>query len=373
MPRDRANIRIDMWNDDDWRGLTGNAQGLYQKLLTHPTLTYCGVADWRPGRLARLTKGMTAQDIIDGAKELQTAAFAYVDEETEEIFLRSFVRHDGLLKHPRLSISMANDFAAVASPKVRGFFVWELKKMHAEQPDLKLWSDRRLQTILKGRSEDMKEFCRTSCQDEVTGLGQGLAKGFAKELANDSARDMPNAMASDMPSDSMPTTTATTTSSKEDTSSSEIADALSRPDVEELLDLLKARVVGNDFKAPSRTKKNWDAARLLLDRDGYTTEQVAWVIDWATSDEFWRPNIRSMSKLREKFDQLKAQAMRGQSPTAGRTGEIDPDRILGADYWTPGTPPEGLSLEEQMAWAKDERARHEEERKAEAMRRVQSV
>lgn len=369
MPRDRANIRVDMWNDDDWRGLTGNAQGLYQKLLTHPTLTYCGVADWRPGRLAKLTKGMTAQDVIDGANELQTAAFVYVDEETEEIFLRSFVRHDGLLKHPRLSISMANDFAAVASPKVRGFFVWELKKMHAEHPDLKLWSDRRVQTILKGRSEDMKEFCRSSSQDEVKGLDQGLAKGFGMNDPNGLA----NPMAKVLPCDSMPTTTATTTSSKEDTSSSELADAISRPDVEELLDRLEARVVANEFKAPVRTKKNRDAARLLLDRDGYGPEQVAWIIDWATNDEFWRPNIRSMSKLREKFEQLKAQAQRNQPQVPGPETAIDPDKILGADYWSPGTPPDDLDLAGQLAWAKEQRALHQEERREEALRRLQNV
>lgn len=363
MPRDRANIRVDMWNDDDWRGLTGNAQGLYQKLLTHPTLTYCGVADWRPGRLAKLTKGMTAQDVIDGAVELQAAAFTYVDEETEEIFLRSFVRHDGLLKHPRLSISMANDFAAVASPKVRGFFVWELKKMHAEQPDLKLWSDRRVQTILKGRSEDMKEFCRASCQGDGKALGKGLGMNDSNGLANP--------IAEAMPCDSMSTTTATTTSSKEDTSSSEIADAISRPDVEKLLNQLEARVIANEFKPPVRTKKNRDAARLLLDRDGYTPEQVAWIIDWATNDEFWRPNIRSMSKLRDKFEQLKAQAMRNQSQLPGPETVIDPDKVLGADYWSPGTPPEGLDLGGQVAWAKEQRAKHQEERREEALRRLQ--
>ncbi|UYB35492.1 hypothetical protein N9A08_12780 [Arthrobacter koreensis] len=360
---------MDMWNDDDWRGLTGNAQGLYLKLLTHPTLTYCGVADWRPGRLAKLTMSMTAQDVIEGAKELQAAAFAYVDEETEEIFLRSFVRHDGLLKHPRLSISMAKDFAAVASPRVRGFFVWELKKMFSEEPELKLWSDRRLQTILKGRSEDMKEFCRTSCQGEVKGLGQGLAQGFAM----DDPKGLANPMAKVLPCDSMPTTTATTTSSKEDTSSSEIADAIFRPDVEALLGRLEARVQENGFRAPARTKKNQDAARLLLDRDRYTVEDITAIIDWATSNEFWRTNIRSMSKLREKIETLKAQATRTQPQSVRADTPVDPNKVLGADYWTPGTPPEGLSVDQEVLWAKEQRARHQEERVAEAKRRLQRV
>ena len=52
MGRDRANIRTDMWGDDDWRGLTPGAQWLYEYLLTSPTLIYAGVADWRQVRVA---------------------------------------------------------------------------------------------------------------------------------------------------------------------------------------------------------------------------------------------------------------------------------------------------------------------------------
>ena len=375
MAHDRANLRVDLWADDDWRRLTVPAQHLYMLLLSHPTRTYCGVVDWRPGRLASLSVGATRGGLLSASQELQGAAFIYVDNMTEEVFIRSFVRHDGVLRHAKLPISMANDYAAIASTQIRKFFIWELRKQSAEQPELNLWTLDRIRTLLKGDAEDLKTQVhgRAHAHGDAKGYTQPALQMDTRGDTNPNPEGMAKPLLKGLPSDSMPTTTATTTSSKEDTSSSEIADALSRPDVEELLDLLKARVVGNDFKAPTRTKRNWDAARLLLDRDGHTIEQVTWVIDWATSNEFWRPNIRSMSKLREKFDQLKAQAMRGQPQTAGRTGEIDPDRILGADYWTPGTPPEGLSLEEQMAWAKGERSRHEDERKEEAMRRAQSV
>ena len=39
-------------------------------------------------------------------------------------------------------------------------------------------------------------------------------------------------------------------------------------------------------------------------------EQVRAAIDWATSYPFWRSNILSMSKLREKYDQLRLSAKR---------------------------------------------------------------
>lgn len=44
------------------------------------------------------------------------------------------------------------------------------------------------------------------------------------------------------------------------------------------------------------------------------------------------------------------------------TGEIDVDAILGKDYWTPGTPPEGLDVAEEIAWKKQQRAERNAER-----------
>ena len=98
------------------------------------------------------------------------------------------------------------------------------------------------------------------------------------------------------------------------TTPSEVADATSRPEVEELLDYLDARIEANGAKVPNRTKKNRDAARLLLDKDERTVQQIKAAIDYATNDEFWRTNILSMSKLREKYDTLRMRAA-GQRPS----------------------------------------------------------
>ena len=94
--------------------------------------------------------------------------------------------------------------------------------------------------------------------------------------------------------------------------SSEIAEAITRPEIIQLLDLLDSEIERNGAKKPARTKKNIDATRLLLDRDGRTVEQVAAAIRWCQSDEFWRSNILSMSKLREKYETLRLAAQRAK-------------------------------------------------------------
>ena len=104
-------------------------------------------------------------------------------------------------------------------------------------------------------------------------------------------------------------------------SSSEIAKAIpdqERPEVESLCTLLADLVEENGSRRPKTNKQARDAARLLIDKDGYTPEQVAWIIRWSQNDEFWKTNILSMSKLRAKFDQLKLKATtnrRGGKPT----------------------------------------------------------
>jgi hypothetical protein len=91
-----------------------------------------------------------------------------------------------------------------------------------------------------------------------------------------------------------------------------------RPDVERLCKLLADGVEANTGERPRITKRGWlDPTRLLLDRDGYTAEQVEALITWSQASEFWRSNILSMSKLRDKRLTLIAQAKR-DGPRRGR-------------------------------------------------------
>lgn len=84
-----------------------------------------------------------------------------------------------------------------------------------------------------------------------------------------------------------------------------------RPDVDELLDLLDHEIERNGNRTPKRTKSNHDAIRLLIDRDGAEPAQVANVIRWCQQDNFWKANILSGTKLREKFGQLEAKMRSG--------------------------------------------------------------
>lgn len=88
----------------------------------------------------------------------------------------------------------------------------------------------------------------------------------------------------------------------------------SRLDVERLCTHLADRIERNGSKRPTVGKGWRTAARLLLDADKRTEQQVHNAIDWCQESEFWRGNILSMPKLREKYDALRLAAQRPTTP-----------------------------------------------------------
>ena len=77
-----------------------------------------------------------------------------------------------------------------------------------------------------------------------------------------------------------------------------------REDVELLCNRLRDRIIANGAKA--KITDAWRReARLLLDSDGRDLTQALRVIDWCQQDSFWKSNVLSMPKFREKYDQLR--------------------------------------------------------------------
>jgi hypothetical protein len=107
---------------------------------------------------------------------------------------------------------------------------------------------------------------------------------------------------------------------EEVTPDSDESTATPREDVQEVIDHMVSALKANDVRRYKVGKPWHDAARLMIDKDGYTVEQIKWVMDWATSNHFWKANIQSVPKLREKFDQLKIQALAEANGDSRKSG-----------------------------------------------------
>ena len=140
MAREYARVKVSIWADPDFRRLTTGAQGLYFQLISSPTMNLAGVADWRPKRLAALSADSTAATIQANADELAAHGYVVIDDDTEEILVRSFVRHDRLIATPNIAAKMVKDYAGVASERLRGVIVHELCRLRGDDPDMSGWS-----------------------------------------------------------------------------------------------------------------------------------------------------------------------------------------------------------------------------------------
>lgn len=181
--RNYAQLNIAIWNDDDFRALTPQAQHLYFLLLSHPTLSYCGVGDWRPKRLASMAAGWTPADVERAGAELIDRLFIVVDEDTEEFLVRTFVKNDPLMRQRNLGVSMARAYSTVASDGIRGVIVWELRSLESASPDLKSFGADEVAQVLEKPAIDPSVYpCgKGSIQGSVEGsinpYGEGSVRG----------------------------------------------------------------------------------------------------------------------------------------------------------------------------------------------------
>lgn len=86
-----------------------------------------------------------------------------------------------------------------------------------------------------------------------------------------------------------------------------------------LADFLRDRVRANvPFQKISENyRESWAKEfRLMVEDDKIPIERVKAVLDWATADSFWKTNIRSASKFREKFGELEAKSRLTNAPAA---------------------------------------------------------
>ncbi len=307
MAREFARVKLGIWDDDDFRDLPVTSQHLYFILLTSPSLTYCGTVDWRPARLSGMAGDWTKEQVETAAYTLAERRYVVIDESTEEALIRSFIRHDGLMMKPRMAVSMVNAHRAVASITIRGVIVHELLRLHEEDPSLGGWSDIHGKP---GVALDLLEREPIDPAEVAADLPSVCPSVCTAFVANASSR------LHRVCTPSTPAPAPATADQQTATSAIAIADA-PRADVEGICEHLANAIEANGSKRPTITTKWRQAARLMLDKDGRTEEEVHGAIEWSQRDEFWRANILSLPTLREKYDTLRLQAQRKTTTGGG--------------------------------------------------------
>ena len=167
MGRKHANIQVDIWNDPDFRELSAQAQLLYFQLLSSATLTYAGVADWRSKRISILSNGRTVDEVESAMSELQEGLFVVVDDDSEEAFIRSFFKWDGLLEKPNVAKAMVSAWGKVHSLQLKAVIVHELRRLRDQFPEWRAFEVESVQELCEKDSLDPVEMVSGRVSERV--------------------------------------------------------------------------------------------------------------------------------------------------------------------------------------------------------------
>lgn len=140
MARNFAKIQTAIWTDDDFLDLTLTEQWLYLHIVTHDDLTFAGSMDWRPKKVVPMAHGLTLGEVADAAEVLRAKRYFIIDDDTEEVLVRTYVRNDELLRQPNMGIPVGKAYRSMSSRVLRGVFIHELQRLHAKNPDWKSWA-----------------------------------------------------------------------------------------------------------------------------------------------------------------------------------------------------------------------------------------
>ena len=139
MARDHARFKINVWDDEDFRALRGSEQHAYFLLASNRGLSRCGVVTYIPSRFEGLAADLTAPRFKTAVAGLRAARFVVVDDRTQELLVRTFVRHDGVLDRVNMGKATGTAFEAVVSDDIRHAIGDELARLMKHSPDLAGW------------------------------------------------------------------------------------------------------------------------------------------------------------------------------------------------------------------------------------------
>lgn len=191
MAREFAQIRLSIWMDRDFTRLTAEQQLIYLMLSSQPTINLAGVLDYLPGRLARLSGGLTAAKVGRIIGELEEHAFVFLDEDTDELLVRSLIRTSGAWKTPNSAQAISLNVQQVMSRKLRSVLLTELHRTAQEAMDAGQWEKSRtvLSTCAATLERDgINPWRKGSPNPSPKGLpGEGEGEGDVRDGEGDGA------------------------------------------------------------------------------------------------------------------------------------------------------------------------------------------
>lgn len=169
MARNEARIAVSIWSDQDFLALSPTAQRMFMFLTSQPDLAHDGVIALRPRRWSKAAAGLTVEQIEADLAALSTARFVVVDEDTEELLVRSFIRRDEVYRQPNILRSAARHLATVSSAAIHSAVATELMRIQTTAEDIPEGSKGVLADLIATLGEPLPEPSREPFAEDLHG------------------------------------------------------------------------------------------------------------------------------------------------------------------------------------------------------------
>ncbi|CAL9646982.1 hypothetical protein [Streptomyces sp. enrichment culture] len=133
MARGHGRILTSIWDDADFLALDPHQQRLYLFLISQPNLNHAGLLDLTLRRWSRKARGLTSAELEKLLQSLEDARFIVMDEDTEELLIRSFVRNDGVWKQPKVMGAMVSGALEISSRRLRYALLAEMDRIPLDE------------------------------------------------------------------------------------------------------------------------------------------------------------------------------------------------------------------------------------------------
>lgn len=170
MARSHGRVFASIWAPgSDFLTLSPGSQLRYLFLISQPDLEHSGVIPLRERRWSRSCAGGSVEQIQTELAELADARYVVIDEDSEELLVRSLIRRDEVWKQPNVFKSAARSVRTVTSPAIKAELLTELKRLDLAEAKGEV---RTLRDALVAELEPFANPSRT--------LPEPQAKGFQK-------------------------------------------------------------------------------------------------------------------------------------------------------------------------------------------------
>lgn len=118
-----------IWRDKDFRALPRTAQATYGELISQKELDRAGI---QPLMVSKWSKGcdeITDDDVWADLAILQERRFVFYDTETDELFVRAYMRTCDIVRYPNILKNALRCAGLVASEKLRHELAVELRRL----------------------------------------------------------------------------------------------------------------------------------------------------------------------------------------------------------------------------------------------------